>query len=50
MFVPSTPDEKQIAGALAEYYTAASAAQRKWALLPQNQKQGLSPPDPLTFA
>ncbi len=49
MFVPNTLEEKQIAEALAHYYTAATNAQRKWALLLANQKQGLTP-DPLAFA
>lgn len=48
-FVPSTPEEKQTAEALAHYYTAAIDTQKKWALFPPHQKRGLTPPDPLTF-
>lgn len=49
IFVSNTPEEKQIAGALARYYTATTNAQKKWALLRPYQKQGLTPPEPLAF-
>ncbi len=49
-FVSTTTEEKEIAKALALYYTIGTDAQKKWALLLSNQQQGLTPPDPLTFA